>query len=55
MIVNLSPMTKLTDDVFEQLCRANPDVKFERDANGALIIVAPTGGNPGSYSNCRDS
>ncbi|NJN57818.1 MAG: Uma2 family endonuclease, partial [Leptolyngbyaceae cyanobacterium SL_5_9] len=33
-----------------QLCRANPDVKFERNAAGDLIVMSPTGGETGSYN-----
>jgi Uma2 family endonuclease len=45
--INLNPIVKLTDDQFYQLCRVNPDVKFERNANGEIIIVPPTGGETG--------
>lgn len=45
--INLNPIIKLTDDQFYQLCRANPDVKFERNAKGEIIIVSPTGGETG--------
>ncbi len=48
--VHLEPLLKLTDEHFLQLCQANPDVKFEQQANGDLIIVAPTGGETGSYN-----
>lgn len=45
--INLNPIIQLTDDQFYQLCRANPDVKFERNAKGEIIIVSPTGGETG--------
>jgi Uma2 family endonuclease len=45
--VNLNPIVKLTDEQFYQLCRENPDVKFERNAKGELIIMPPTGGETG--------
>jgi len=48
--VNLNPVIQLTDDQFYQLCRANPDVKFERNAKGALIIMPPTGGETGNLN-----
>ncbi|MGH7998140.1 MAG: Uma2 family endonuclease, partial [Brasilonema sp.] len=38
---------KLSDDQFYQLCRDNPNVKFERNASGELIIMPPTGGETG--------
>lgn len=45
--LNLYPILEMSDDQFYQLCRANPDVKFERNAKGELIIVLPTGGETG--------
>lgn len=38
---------KLTDDVFDTLCQANPDLNFEQTAAGELVIVPPTGGTSG--------
>jgi Uma2 family endonuclease len=31
------------DRTLEQLCRENPELKFETDARGKLIIMSPTG------------
>ncbi len=45
--VNFSTIVEMTSDQFYQLCRNNPDVKFERNANGELIIMSPTGGGTG--------
>lgn len=45
--VNLSPPFELTDDAFYQLCSNNPDVKFERTAEGALVVMSPVGGESG--------
>jgi Uma2 family endonuclease len=45
--INLNPIVKLTDDQFYHLCRVNPDIKFERNAKGEIIIVPPTGGETG--------
>ncbi len=45
--VTLEPVGALTDEAFYQLCQANPDLKFERSAQGELIIMAPTGGESG--------
>ena len=39
---------KLTDDVFDTLCQANPDLNFEQTAAGELVIVPPTGGTSGN-------
>jgi Uma2 family endonuclease len=45
--LNLESAIDLTDDQFYQLCRNNPDLKFERTAHGKLIIMPPTGGETG--------
>ncbi len=45
--ISLDPVGTLTDEAFYQLCRANPDVKFERSAQGELVIMSPTGGESG--------
>lgn len=42
--VNLEPVIHLTDEQFFQLCQVNRDLRFERNANGDLIIMTPTGG-----------
>jgi len=41
---------KLTDEQFFQLCQDNRDLRFERNANGDLIIMSPTGGETGNRS-----
>ena len=46
--IDLKPVLDLTDEQFFQLCRGNPDLKFERSANGELTIMPPTGGDTGS-------
>lgn len=50
VIVQLDPILQLTDKQFLDVCRANPEVKFEQTAQGELIIVAPTGGETGRYN-----
>lgn len=45
--INFNNVVKFNDDQFYQLCRDNPDVKFERNANGELIVMPPTGGETG--------
>ncbi len=47
--INFNAIAKISDDQFYQLCRENPDVKFERNAQGEIIIVSPTGGETGNY------
>ncbi len=46
--VNFNAIVNLTDDDFYQLCRNNPDVKFERNATGEIVIMPPTGGGTGN-------
>jgi len=46
--VDLSSLLDLTDDQFYELCRVNPDVKFERTPGGSLVIMPPTGGETGN-------
>ncbi|MBD2201917.1 Uma2 family endonuclease [Calothrix sp. FACHB-1219] len=46
--VNLNRIIQLTDNQFYELCRENPEVKFERNANGEILIMSPTGGETGN-------
>ncbi|MHC5726712.1 MAG: Uma2 family endonuclease, partial [Nostoc sp.] len=46
--INLNPIIQLTDNQFYQLCRENPEIKFERNAAGELLIMPPTGGETGN-------
>ncbi len=39
---------ELSDEQFYQLCRRNPDIHFERNASGELIVIPPTGGVSGN-------
>jgi Uma2 family endonuclease len=48
IVLNLQPFIELSDDQFYQLCQNHRDLKFERTAQGELIIVAPVGGEGGS-------
>ncbi|MFS8802296.1 Uma2 family endonuclease [Synechococcus sp. R6-10] len=45
--LNLQPALNLTDEVFEQLCRQNPELRLERTAQGELIAMAPAGSETG--------
>ena len=38
---------KLTDEQFYQICQDNRDLRFERNRNGDMIIMPPTGGETG--------
>ena len=48
IILNLKPFVELSDDQFYELCQNHHDLKFERNAQGELVIVAPVGGEGGS-------
>jgi len=50
LTLNLDAIVQLTDDAFYALCRANPDIQFERTAKGELIVMPPTGGETGNRS-----
>jgi Uma2 family endonuclease len=47
LTLNLNSLIKLTREQFYQLCQENPDLKLERNAQGELIIMPPTGGETG--------
>lgn len=46
--INMKAFTdSISDRALEQLCRENPDLRFETDARGKLIIMSPTGSESG--------
>ena len=45
--INLSSIIRMTDDQFYELCQNNRDLRFERSAQGEIIIMPPTGGGTG--------
>ncbi|NET14221.1 MAG: Uma2 family endonuclease, partial [Okeania sp. SIO1H6] len=48
--INFNNILKLNDDQFYQLCRDNPEIKFERNIRGEITIMPPTGGETGEYN-----
>ncbi|MFM6784116.1 MAG: Uma2 family endonuclease [Dolichospermum sp.] len=48
LTVNLESVIEMTDEQFFKLCQNNRDLRFERNANGELIIMPPTGGETGN-------
>jgi len=48
--INFNNIFKLTDDQFYQLCRDNPEIKFERNIRGEITIMPPTGGETGKQN-----
>jgi len=47
LTLNLNPIIKLTREQFYKLCETNPELKLERNAEGELIVMPPTGGETG--------
>jgi len=47
LTISLSPVINLTDEQFFQICRNNSDLRFERNAQGELTIMAPEGSETG--------
>jgi Uma2 family endonuclease len=46
-ILKLEPAIHLSEGQFWALCQQNPDLKFERNSQGELLIMLPTGGETG--------
>ncbi len=44
--INFNPIITISDDQFYQLCRANPDIQFERNPQGEIIIMSPLAAKP---------
>lgn len=42
--LRLNPELLMNDDQYFEFCMANPDVRFERSAQGEITIVPPAGG-----------
>ncbi|MGI9108106.1 MAG: Uma2 family endonuclease [Pyrinomonadaceae bacterium] len=47
IMLDLRPVIDLTDEQFYQLCRANHELRFERTAEGEILIMPPTGSRTG--------
>lgn len=41
---------KITDDKFYHFCLDNPDIKFERNKQGQILIMPNTSGNTGKIN-----
>ncbi|MEG4022829.1 Uma2 family endonuclease [Microcoleus sp. S13C4] len=55
MTLNLNSIIKLTSEQFYQLCEENPELKLERNANGELIVMPPTGGETGKSNSTANA
>jgi len=47
LIINLDAIADLSDEKLFQLCQQNRDIRFERNAQGDLAIMAPEGSDTG--------
>jgi len=45
VVVKLAPLVKLDDGQLFEFCQLNRDLRIERDADGALVLMAPVGGS----------
>ncbi|MEW6364359.1 MAG: Uma2 family endonuclease [Acidobacteriota bacterium] len=48
LTICMHPGLVLSDEEFFQLCRLNRDLRFERTAEGDVIVMSPTGAQSGS-------
>ena len=46
--IHLKPAIELTEDQFFALCQLNRDLRLERNAEGDIIVMPPTGGETGN-------
>jgi Uma2 family endonuclease len=44
VVVRLAPLVRLNEEQFFEFCQLNRDLRIERDADGALVLMAPVGG-----------
>lgn len=45
--VNFQSIIDISEEQFYQLCMQNPNTKFERNSDGEIIVMPPTGGETG--------
>jgi Uma2 family endonuclease len=48
--INLNAIANLSRSQFRQIANDNPDMKLERNKQGNLIVMAPTGGETGNFN-----
>ena len=46
-VIDFAALLTIDNEKFDLLCRHNPDIKFERNHQGKLIIMSPAGGESG--------
>jgi len=45
--INFDSITRISDEQFYKLCIQNPELVLEKNINGDLVIMSPTGGETG--------
>jgi Uma2 family endonuclease len=50
LTINLNSIANLSRSQFRQIANDNPDMKLERNKQGNLIVMAPTGGETGNFN-----
>lgn len=45
--INFNSIIEISDEQFYQLCTQNPETQFERNCEGEILIMPPTGGETG--------
>jgi Uma2 family endonuclease len=48
--IDLRPLSEISERDFVALCEANPELRFERTAEGDIIVMSPEGGESGNRS-----
>jgi len=49
--IRIDPVEKMSDEGFYEFCVANPDLRIERNAEGEILIIPPTGLETGFRNN----
>lgn len=49
-VLQFDPFIKMTDDQFFDFCQANRDVRIERNSQGEIIVMPPTGWETGNQN-----
>ncbi len=50
LTLNLNSIANISRSQFRQIANDNPDMKLERNKEGYLIVMAPTGGETGNWN-----
>jgi hypothetical protein len=48
LVLRLRPAVNLSEDEFFEMCQLNRDLRIERNAEGELLLMPPTGGGTGN-------